>query len=245
MSIDPTSTLGELVAEQPARAEVLERHKIDYCCGGRQSLERACRAVGLDVRAISAELEDAERAPADAPDPASMSLTELADHIEQTHHSWLRQELPRLDALAEKVCRAHGHSDERLGDVWRTLRDLGEEMVNHMAREERVLFPMIRALEVNHDLPEGVATAKPIAQMEHEHEHAGAALERLRVGTDGYRAPEWACPTYHALLDGLQRLERDMHEHVHKENNVLFQRAAEREAQHLQAQGGRHAGPAR
>jgi regulator of cell morphogenesis and NO signaling len=160
-------------------------------------------------------------------DAASMSLAALADHIEQTHHAYLRSELPRLDAMTQKVASVHGEHDPRLWQVRETFVALFEEMFSHMMKEERILFPMVRKIEASSIAPvfHCGSIAHPIHQMESEHEQAGSALERLRELTDGYAPPNWACNTYRAMLEALARLERDMHQHVHKENNVLFPRA--------------------
>ncbi|MCA9291143.1 MAG: hemerythrin domain-containing protein, partial [Phycisphaerales bacterium] len=165
-----------------------------------------------------------------------LSLTDLADHIEREHHAYLRTELPRLDAMTEKVYRVHGAAEPRLGDVRRAFCAIRDELTTHMMKEERILFPMVRQLERS-DGPVSLhcgTIAAPIRQMEAEHEHAGEALATIRTATDDFQPPEWACNTYRAMLDGLAQLERDMHAHVHKENNVLFPKALDRERQ-LQA----------
>jgi regulator of cell morphogenesis and NO signaling len=230
MSILSTTTVGQLVAERPGRSRVFEALGIDYCCGGKLPLEAACRARGLDVRATIDRLEgeDAAQGGASAQVGAAMSLAELADHIEREHHDRLRAELPRLLRLAQKVEHAHGTRDERLHKVRAVLADFTTEMFQHMLKEERVLFPMIRALEHAGAATPGPrgSVARPIAQMEAEHDHAGGALASLRDLTDGFTPPAGACNSYRALLDGLAELERDTHQHVHKENNLLFPGAA-------------------
>lgn len=235
-------TVGEVVARRPALSHAFEAAGVDYCCGGKRSLEEACREKGLDPSAFVAHLEEAAAAGQGDPvvDAAAMSLTELADHIERTHHDWLREELPRLDALTKKVASVHGAEDPRLQEVRETFLTLAAEMTSHMMKEEQVLFPFIRRLEVSETLPAFHCgpIANPIRQMGLEHQDAGAALERMRTLTDGYSPPEWACNTYRVMLDALEHLERDMHQHVHKEDNVLFPRAARREAELAQRTRG-------
>jgi regulator of cell morphogenesis and NO signaling len=223
-------TIGQLVARRPALSHAFEAAGVDYCCGGKKTLEEACREKGLDPNAFVARLEQAALATAGAPvvDAAAMSLTELADHIERTHHAYLRDALPRLDMLTERVASVHGADDPRLREVRKTLLAFAGELTSHMMKEEQVLFPMIRRLESS-DTPPAFhcgSIANPIRQMELEHHDAGAALERMRTLTDEYTPPTWACNTYRAMLDAIGRLERDMHQHVHKEDNVLFPSAA-------------------
>ncbi len=230
-----TDTVGSIVARHPALSRVFEAEGIDYCCGGKRPLEEVCRQKGLDVAALLAKLEASasESSGESIVDAAAMSLVELADHIEQTHHAYLKRELPRLDAMIAKVASVHGRNDARLSQVRRTFTGLSAELTSHLMKEEQILFPMIRRLDSSSSAPSFHcgSLASPIAQMEHEHDDAGSALERICELTDGYAPPDWACNTYRAMLDGLAHLEHDMHQHVHKENNVLFPRALQRESQ--------------
>lgn len=232
-NINTKDTVGSIVAKQPALARVFEQFEIDYCCGGKLPLEDACRAKGLDTLCVVdalARLGDETDAKTHV-DAASMTLTELADHIEQTHHVYLRSELPRLDAMTEKVASVHGDKEPRLHEVRETFLALAAELSSHMMKEERILFPMARQLEACETAPafHCGSVQNPIRQMEHEHDEAGAALERLRNLTNSFTPPEWACNTYRAMLDALAQLERDLHLHIHKENNVLFPRTHELE----------------
>ena len=228
-------TVGKIVAQRPALSHVFELANIDYCCGGKKTLEEACRENGLDPQALVARLEQAALGSDSEPvvDAAAMSLTELATHIEQTHHAYLRDELPRLDRLTAKVASVHGAEDPRLREVRDTLLAFAAELTSHMMKEEQILFPMIRTLEASDTLPafHCGSIANPIRQMEREHHGAGDAMERMRLLTDGYTPPDWACNTYRAMLDALAHLERDMHQHVHKEDNVLFPKAAQLESE--------------
>jgi len=230
LSID--STIGEIVAANPALSRIFEEAGIDYCCGGKRSIAEACRSKGLDPQRILGRLESAaaERR-VEGLDPMTLSLTELADHIVATHHQYLRDELPRLDMLTAKVARVHGPDDERLVALREVFCGFADEIGAHMMKEEQILFPAIRQLDSDGD---GKAShcggiAAPIRVMEQEHDGAGAALERMSELTERYTPPAHACNTYRAMLDALRELQEDMHQHVHKENNILFPRALERE----------------
>lgn len=228
-------TVGELVARHPALLRVFEVARIDYCCGGKQTLAKVCQEKGFDPQEFVAALQQAASATIGEPvvDAAAMSLTELADHIETTHHAYLREEFPRLDMLTARVASVHGGDDTRLREVRETFLALAGELTSHMMKEEQILFPMIRRLEASNGLPafHCGSIANPIRQMEIEHHDAGAALERMHTLTDEYTPPTWACNTYRAMLDSLAHLESDMHLHVHKEDNVLYPRALRREAE--------------
>jgi regulator of cell morphogenesis and NO signaling len=232
-TIDLQATVGELVRQSPNRARVFESHRIDYCCGGKISLADACRRKGANPDEVLEQLSQLD-SPSDdqeVVDADAMSLTDLADHIEQTHHAYLREELPRLDFMTEKVSRVHGDKEPRLLQVREAFVALKTELEPHMMKEERILFPLVRQLEASASRPEihCGSVANPIRQMEHEHDQAGNALAILRQATDGFTPPPWACNTYRAMLDALERLERDMHQHIHKENNVLFPKAIDLE----------------
>jgi regulator of cell morphogenesis and NO signaling len=232
-SISPTTTVGQIVAAQPALARVFERVGIDYCCGGKRTLAQACAAKGLDAATVAVLLDAAAATsgPKPAVDAAIMTLTALADHIEATHHAYLKEELPQLVEKAERVAYKHGWRDPRLPAVASTVHALASEMFSHMEKEERILFPLVRELERDGAISHACGTiANPIRQMEEEHDSAGSALVQLRQLTDGFTPDADSCNTHRALLAALAQLETDLHEHVHKENNVLFPRSIALEA---------------
>lgn len=238
LSLD--ATVGRWVTEHPQTARVLEAHRIDYCCRGDKSLESACREQGLDLIHVLLQLRQAinKQGARTQQDWSEASCTELCDDIEKTHHAYLRTEVPRLTELVAKVVEAHQARHPELTQVQHALAALRAELEPHMFKEEQVLFPAIRQLEQSEHLPAFPfgTLANPIRMMQHEHDNAGDALARIRELTDDFRGPADACNTYRALLDALARLERDLHQHVHKENNILFPTALRREAQLAAAQ---------
>ena len=230
-------TVREIALEQPTSIRVFERLGIDYCCGGRKPLREACEANSLEVDAVIAALEAAAvSSEQPAEDFTGKTLTGLCAHIVATHHEYVRRELPRLSALAAKVVNRHGDNHPELPVIQVTLAKLGEELTQHLAKEELVLFPYIskleRALTEGGPSPQGCfgTVSNPIAMMIQEHDDAGMLLEVLRTKSKQYTTPEGACPTYHAFFDGLREFELDLHQHIHLENNVLFPRAIEMEA---------------
>src|SRR4051812_6084190 len=221
-------TVAQWVVERPSRARVFERLGIDYCCGGKHPLQEVCRERKLDLAAVVDELAKEQAAPApSARNWLSASLTDLCDHIEQTHHHYLKEELPRLAFLTTKVASRHGDKRPALVEVQRVFAGLKAEMDSHMMKEERVLFPLCRQLDAAEELPDMHcgSVGNPIAVMIREHEDAGDALAQIRALTENYACPQDACNTYRALFDALEHLEHDLHEHVHKENNILFPKA--------------------
>jgi regulator of cell morphogenesis and NO signaling len=215
---DPT--LGELVAANPAAAPVLDSLGLDYCCHGDHTLDAACAAAGLDPIAVAARLSELPI----SGDIAWMSLEPraLADHIVDVHHGYLHEELPLLDALAEKVLSVHGGRHPELAAVRRLVAALRADLEPHLMKEERVLFPAITAIAQGRtEFPFG-SVANPIRMMMLEHDRAGELLAELRAATTEYALPDDACASYRSLYERLAALELDTHVHVHKENHVLF-----------------------
>jgi regulator of cell morphogenesis and NO signaling len=225
-------TLAELAATSLNAIRVLEQHGLDYCCGGRQPFENACLAKGLEPAQVMREITDSNATIAADRDWQTAPLEELVRHIVETHHAYLKLDLPVLQARIEKVVAVHGARDPerlpRLAEVFSGLRD---ELEMHLHKEEAILFPCIvqygRAELRNRPLPPVPfgSIANPIAMMEREHAGAGDALEEIRELTDNFNPPAYACSTVRALYEGLKALESDLHVHIHLENNILFPRA--------------------
>jgi regulator of cell morphogenesis and NO signaling len=222
-------TLAEVVNLEPGATRVLESFGLDYCCGGRRRLDDACAALDVDPADVLDAIADL--GPSPAADWTSMAPAELVDHLEATHHAYLHAELPRLDALFDKVIGAHGARHVELEGIAATYRLLRADLEPHLQKEERVLFPMIRELATAVERPtfHCGSVANPISVMMAEHDRAGELLESLRLMTGDYTAPADGCASYRALFEGLAQMEGDTHLHVHKENNLLFPAVVELE----------------
>jgi regulator of cell morphogenesis and NO signaling len=223
--------VAELVLERPGRARVFERFGIDYCCGGKTRLDAACAARGLDLAVVTAALEEPLEDGSDDIDWTSASLAELCTHIVEQHHGYLRDELPLLRELIDKVARVHGNTHAELLGVQEIFHELADELEQHMVKEEQILFPACIALDAGSTdrFPFG-SVENPIAAMLHEHDDVAAGLAALRALTGAYEPPVGACNSYRAMLARLETLEQDTHRHVHEENNILFPRAVELES---------------
>lgn len=232
-TISISSTVGDLVATRPSHSRVFQKFGIDFCCGGKKRLAEACSAKGLDPGVVLDALAANEAAGSrDGADVVGLTLGQLCDHIEQTHHAYLRAELPRVGAMVKKVAAVHGAVQPWTIELASVFADFAAELNSHMIKEEQVLFPWIRGLEGSEPCAQrgcGGTIANPIGVMEHEHEGAGQSLARMRELSHGYTPPAGACNTFLAALNGLALIEADMHQHVHKENNVLFPKAVRRE----------------
>lgn len=237
MSAIATDThVATLVLEQPSRARVFERFGIDYCCGGKTPLRTACAERGLDLDTVIAALAGQSIGGADDVDWTSVPVSELCAHIVDHHHAYLREELPLLRRLVDKVARAHGNTHPELADVQTTFEATADELEQHMVKEEQILFPACVALEegTGGGFPFG-SVENPIGMMLHEHDDVAAGLTRLRTLTHAYDPPSDACNSYRAVLDRLETLETDTHRHIHEENNILFPRAVALESARWEA----------
>lgn len=220
LDVDLDARVGQIAARHPLATRVFARHRIDFCCGGGRPLGTVCAERGLDGDAVLDEIRRELATPGTREERWDEApLGELVEHILAAYHRPLKEELPRLEAMADRVVQVHADKDpERLPELLSVLRRLKAELEDHMEKEEVVLFPMIRR-------DEGAMADGPIAMMEHEHDDAAVALRRLRELTDGYTVPAQACNTWRALWHGLAALEEAMHRHIHLENNILFPRA--------------------
>jgi len=234
MSVTAEKTVRELAVENPAATRILEKLGIDYCCGGNQSLDEACRAANLPLDQVMDSLEMAEQPTRSAPklhDWQREPLADLVAHINGTHHKYTREEIARLGPLFAKVCSVHGKNHPELVEISAIFAGLAQELTMHMMKEEMVLFPYIVRMEeavIQNEpiLPPPFGSVRnPVSMMEHEHDSAAAALRAMRQASKSYSAPPDACISYQTLYKALAEFEADLHQHIHLENNILFPRA--------------------
>lgn len=243
IQMDGKTTVRDLVGHYPQTRPVFEKHGIDYCCGGGKSLAEAACEHGQELPKLIDALKETLDTPTDKADSIERDwyiapLGELIRHIVDEHHAYMKAALPRLRSLISTVLKAHAaqHGD-MLRQVQAIFNDLDAEISSHLMKEEQVLFPFITAAETHAQQGPPMLSAPcgsvchPIQQMEYEHESAGRALARLREVTFDYALPPDACPTFRVMYEELQRMEADLHQHIHLENNILFPRATELEKQ--------------
>ena len=241
MNLNATRTVRELATEIPNATRTFEKLGIDYCCGGSKSLSDACLHAHVSVDDVVRALEQGSSfkpaTEANLPDFANGELSSLIEHIVTTHHAYVKQELPRLHQLLNKVVSVHGKAHSELGQIQQTFRGMSDELQSHMMKEEHILFPYIVALEsaVSTGQPKPRpafgTVSNPVRMMELEHESAGAALKTISELSANYTPPEEACFSYKTLYTALKDFESDLHQHVHLENNILFPRAIAMESE--------------
>ncbi len=234
MTLDLDTKVGDVVLAWPQAMRYLESQGVDYCCGGHRTLGEACAAAQRNPAEILAGLAGLEAPTPEAPSPESWlkaSLTVLMNHLEASHHAYLRAELPRLEALLQKVLCAHGENHPELNQVSGRFQELAADLIPHLMKEEQILFPFIRQMEAGENASACFGTVQsPIRVMEAEHEAVGGMLADLRAFTKAYTVPADGCASFQALYDGLRNLEADTHLHIYLENQLLHPRAVALEA---------------
>lgn len=227
-----TKTIREIAVEAPATTRVFEEFKIDFCCGGGRSFSDACQRAGVSPLIVSEKINQVLQNSTENFDSfETKSASELIDYILEKHHVFTKSEIERLSALMEKVRRKHGDAHPELFLLENEIFSLCSDLTPHMKKEETVLFPFIKNLEMafinNLSAPHPpFGTVKnPIRMMMTEHDTDGEILRKMREITKDYFVPEDACPSFRALYFGFEELEKDLHRHIHLENNVLFPQA--------------------
>lgn len=225
-------TLGQIAAKDLRKAQVFKKYGLDFCCGGKKTVKEACAEKGLDVTKVEQELQQADKMPSSRPIPyGDWSLDFLADYIVNTHHSYVRKNLPDITSYAAKVMQVHGNQHPELIRINQLVSEVNAELTGHLVKEEKILFPYIKALVAAKDHTQPLQAAhfgsvqSPINMMEIEHELVGKNLDEIRQLSHNYLLPEDACASYSLLYRMLDEFEEDLHLHIHLENNILFPKA--------------------
>src|SRR5262245_32396849 len=237
-TIDLTKTVRDFAVELPEATRVFEKLGIDYCCGGDKTLQDACLASGVSLDKVVGLVEESRNESAGSNGSVnwnSAPLSDLAAYIVNKHHRFTREELSRIRELLVKVCSVHGENHAELHRLRIVFIGLQDELTSHMFKEEQILFPYIQNLELAitqgkpAPTPPFVTVRNPIRMMIAEHDDAGQALRALREATSNYQVPADGCMSFRALYQGLEEFEKDLHQHIHLENNIRFPRAEELE----------------
>lgn len=232
-----TKTVSEIALEMPITTKVFEEFKIDYCCGGRKPFLEACQNVGANPEIVMQKIEDVIESTENKEFEwlTDSTLNDLIAYIIETHHTFTRDEIFNLTPLMAKVSKRHGENHQELLELEKVFNELCDDLGPHLLKEEQVLFPYIekleRAITKSISVPFSCfgTVNNPIRMMMMEHDTAGDLLKKMREITNDYTLPEGACMSYTALLNRLEAFEKDLHQHIHLENNLLFPKAIELE----------------
>lgn len=226
------ATIGQLVSKDFRKAEVFKKFGLDFCCGGKKTLTKACSEKGLDVVQIEKELKAVEEQPAQSSqDYNEWELDFLADYIVNTHHKYILRAIPTIFEYTQKVAKVHGERNPEAIEIANRFLKVVDELNRHMMKEENVLFPYIKILVSNKKQkvalePSPFGTIEnPIKMMETEHDEVGVLMENINKLSNGYTPPANACTTFRLSYAKLKEFEDDLHQHIHLENNILFPKA--------------------
>lgn len=250
MRIDPTHTVGSVVAEDYRAAAVFSAHRIDFCCQGGRSIGEACKAKGVDPALLERQIQQALQRDASTGEFNTWTLTRLVDHIEAVHHAYVHERLEVLQRFLDKLCRVHGGRHPELQLVQAEMKAGAGELTAHMRKEELMLFPFIKRMEHAvldcEALPKPLfgSVGNPISMMEVEHRAEGDRLRRIAELTNDFANPPDGCATYAAAMALLKEFEEDLHLHIHLENNILFPKALAMEHMARSAGGRSPSAPA-
>ena len=227
-----TSTLKEIVTQDFQTAAVFEKFSLDFCCRGGKTIEQACREKGISPETVMQELSLLRQEQTSGEGRFSeMETEDLIGYITRHHHSYVRTMIPILYTHTQKVASVHGANHPEVIEIARHFETVAAELQQHMAKEEQMLFPFILKLSEAKQQGRTLDRApfgsvqNPIRMMESEHQNAGDELYEIRSLSGGYAPPEDACTTFRVTYQELQSFEKDLHQHVHLENNILFPRA--------------------
>jgi len=224
-------TVADIVTENYKTADIFKKHRIDFCCGGKISLEEACANKNVDVNIVKDELRDLDNNNNMRQNITDWELDFMTSYIVSNHHNYVKNSVPLLKQYAKKVASVHGGEHPELIDVRNNLFALIKELLPHMDKEEEVLFKyideMVKVKRYNgeYEKPMFQTIANPIAAMHSEHLEAGDLMHKINELTDGYTLPQGACQTYTVFFAKLQEFQDDLFQHIHLENNILFPKA--------------------
>lgn len=231
MILSKEQTIGEVVANDFRTAPIFEKYGLDFCCGGNQSIEAACDQTGTDVESVLAALKQIEGENKSNIDYNSWPIDLLADYIEKTHHRYVSQQIPLLQAYLEKISDVHGNRHPELLQIKALFDECAIELTSHMKKEEMILFPFVckmvsakQSADINPPTPFGTVQ-NPIRMMMHEHDAEGERFRKIAQLSNQYALPADGCNTYKVAMDALKAFENDLHIHIHLENNILFPKA--------------------
>ena len=213
-------------------ASVFQSYGIDFCCGGNITVEKACEKKGIDPDEVYTALGNTVQSSNGAHNYNQWSLEFLIDYIINNHHTYVRSKMPEIDAFARKVAKVHGRRHPELNEIQQLVKKLYTEILDHLEKEEKDVFPYIQKLnggangvtfsseEAHYDYE-----VHPVTLMEEEHDEAGGIMERIQELSEDFSPPQDACTTYRLLFKYLEDFQKDLHKHVHLENNILFPKA--------------------
>ena len=228
-------TVGGLVAEDHRKADVFKKYGIDFCCGGKKTVAKACADKNVNISLLLSDIAALDEKTQKEIEFKTLKTDALIHHIVSKHHEYLKINMPLIFEYSQKVAKAHGNAHPEVVEIFSLFGELKDELTNHLYKEENILFPYIQNLseaydnKLTVDTPPFKTVENPIHMMEQEHVDAHQLLDKIKKLSTEFTPPESACTTYKILYIKLKEFEDDLYQHIHLENNILFPRAVELE----------------
>ncbi|GMR25626.1 MAG: iron-sulfur cluster repair di-iron protein [Ignavibacteria bacterium] len=227
-----TKTLSEIVTDNFHTAVVFEKYNLDYCCNGKRQFEDACMKNSIDPNLVIIDLEKINNnITVNEQNYDEWELDFLIDYIINNHHQYIRRMIPLIAEYGGKAAAAHSENHPELLKISEIFAVIYKDLKQHMLKEEQILFPFIKQIvqakknKGQAEKPYFGSVQHPIRMMEAEHENAGDGFREIRRLSEDYKIPADACSTYSAFYNALMEFEKDLHKHIHLENNILFPKA--------------------
>ncbi len=221
-------TIGQIVVKDYRAAAIFREYDIDFCCGGRKYLADVCHEKGIDFTDLVEKIDELllkDDSPAN--DFKDLDIGSLCDYIVRVHHGYILKTLPDLKVYTRKIAGVHGSHHKELEEIAEIFSRTGDELLDHLEKEERLIFPSVKQLLRGDSSGAAALLAKELEKLAEEHESAGSALAYIRKVSNGYFIPEDGCNTWRVAFGMLENFEDDLHMHVHLENNILFPSVSE------------------
>lgn len=237
MKTQKTRTVADIVTENIKTAHIFRKYNIDFCCGGGISIQKAAEKAKINFNELQKELSEVNNPISLIKNYNQWELNELADHIVNVHHKYIRENIPVIIGYASRVVQVYAKDHPELIQIQRLFSELSIDLTGHLKKEEKIVFPFIKsmteALKKDEQLvkPAFDTLNNPIRIMEEDHEEAGVMFKKIKILSNYFTPPAGACNTFNAFYSKLEEFEKDLHHHVHLENNILFPKALEMEKQ--------------
>lgn len=232
MKTTSKTTIGEIVANDFRTAAIFSKYNIDFCCKGHRTLEEVCKKRDIEEYLLIEQLDRAKNDSANLSfDYKSWSLDLLTDYIEKTHHRYIEEKTPILRSFLNKLCSVHGEVHPELFEINTLFTESASDLAAHMRKEEQILFPFIKKIKTAEskglllEISHFGTIENQVVLLKEEHDNEGQRFKKIAALTNNYTPPEDACNTYKVTFAMLEEFERDLHKHIHMENNILFPKA--------------------
>jgi len=228
MSITKEDTVAEVVSKNVGSDHVFSKYKIDFCCGGGDSLEKACKESGVSFETLKLEIESVKNNIVGDSRLDQLDLNSALKRTVDVHHKYFKTVIPELYPLASKVAEVHGKQHPEVVEINILLSKIISEITEQLAVEVNTLFPFvekhIHEKEGGTLLEESVKDILKLSirNIETSHSLVVDLFKTIANLSSNYSIPEGACNSFKLLYEKLNSFEHELHKYIHFEKNMLF-----------------------